>query len=299
MKTQGLYKGELFSTDISVSSLKSKNFKKQGAFISKFGFWEDPPQSIQLVPKHSFLHTISVSVAQISKIKKTRCIYFQIWLLGGPSRPIQLVPPTHSTGPQTTFFTNISVSVAQMSRQVSNQQLWSTEIDVGKTGRQLPKVSITKSVKKWITTGSMCQIQKAVYEILFIKFDVTRHTRRKYSSLFINVQDWERRTRRKYSSLFINEQDWEREVDVEEYMASSSTVAWASHTLSCVEFVMWRSCLVLNHMYDKVKRASKEDLQPDVVEEKGVEDAAQLLSLVDVPQDESQAEVVAARLLQL
>ena len=179
------------------------------------------------------------------------------------------------------------------------QQLWSTEIDVGKTGRQLPKVSITKSVKKWITTGSMCQIQKAVYEILFIKFDVTRHTRRKYSSLFINVQDWERRTRRKYSSLFINEQDWEREVDVEEYMASSSTVAWASHTLSCVEFVMWRSCLVLNHMYDKVKRASKEDLQPDVVEEKGVEDAAQLLSLVDVPQDESLAEVVAARLLQL
>ena len=52
-------------------------------------------------------------------------------------------------------------------------------------------------------------------------------------------------------------------------------------------------------MYDKVKRASKEDLQPDVVEEKGVEDAAQLLSLVDVPQDESLAEVVAARLLQL
>ena len=52
-------------------------------------------------------------------------------------------------------------------------------------------------------------------------------------------------------------------------------------------------------MYDKVKRASKEDLQPDVVEEKGVEDAAHLLSLVDVPQDESLAEVVAARLLQL
>ena len=53
-------------------------------------------------------------------------------------------------------------------------------------------------------------------------------------------------------------------------------------------------------MYDKVKRASsKEDLQPDVVEEKGVEDAAQLLSVRDVRQDESLPEVVAARLLQL
>ena len=50
MKTQGLYKGKLFSTDI-------------------------------LVP-----------VAQIKKIKKTRFIYFQIWLLGGPSPPSQLVP---------------------------------------------------------------------------------------------------------------------------------------------------------------------------------------------------------------
>ena len=78
MKTQGLYKGELFSTDISVS------------------------------------------VAQIKKNKKTRCIYFQIWLLGGPSPPSQLVPnpfnwsPIHSTGPQTPFFTDISASVAQI-----------------------------------------------------------------------------------------------------------------------------------------------------------------------------------------
>ena len=53
-------------------------------------------------------------------------------------------------------------------------------------------------------------------------------------------------------------------------------------------------------MYDKVKRASsKEDLQPDVVEEKGVEDAAQLLSVRDVRQDESLPEGVSARLLQL
>ena len=67
MKTQGLYKGELFSTDISVSVAQIKKNKKQGAFIFKFGFWEDPPhpvdwspthstgpQPIQLVPKHRF-----------------------------------------------------------------------------------------------------------------------------------------------------------------------------------------------------------------------------------------------------
>ena len=42
----------------------------------------------------------------------------------------------------------------------------------------------------------------------------------------------------------------------------------------------------------------KGDLKQDVVEEKSAEDAAQLLSLLDVPQGESLAEVVGARLLQ-
>ena len=82
MKTQGLYKGELFSTDISVLSLKSKNFKKQGAFIFKFGFWEDPPHPVNWSPTHStgpqtpFFTEFSVSVAQIKKIQKTQSIYF-------------------------------------------------------------------------------------------------------------------------------------------------------------------------------------------------------------------------------
>ena len=42
----------------------------------------------------------------------------------------------------------------------------------------------------------------------------------------------------------------------------------------------------------------KEDLQQDVVEEKGAEYATQLLSLLDVPQGESLADVVGVRLLQ-
>ena len=45
-------------------------------------------------------------------------------------------------------------------------------------------------------------------------------------------------------------------------------------------------------------KRSKEDLEQNVVEEEGAEDAAQLLALLDVPQGESLAEVVPARLLQ-
>ena len=62
MKTEGLYKGELFSTDISVS------------------------------------------VAQIKKIQKTKWFYFQILLLGGPSPPSQLVPNPFNWSPNTFFY---------------------------------------------------------------------------------------------------------------------------------------------------------------------------------------------------
>ena len=54
---------------------------------------------------------------------KTRLIYFRILLLGpriweDPPHPSQLVPiPTHSTGPQKLFFTDISVSVAQIKKE--------------------------------------------------------------------------------------------------------------------------------------------------------------------------------------
>ena len=43
--------------------------------------------------------------------------------------------------------------------------------------------------------------------------------------------------------------------------------------------------------------ASKEDLEQDVVEEKGAEHAAQLLALLDVPQGERLAEIVLVCLL--
>ena len=44
--------------------------------------------------------------------------------------------------------------------------------------------------------------------------------------------------------------------------------------------------------------ASKEDLEQDVVEEKGAEHAAQLLALLDVPEGERLAEIVLVCLLQ-
>ena len=74
-------------------SLKSKKFKKRGAFIFEFCYWTDPPHPVNWSLTHStgpqtpFFTDISVSVAQIKKIKKTRCILFQILLLGGPSPP--------------------------------------------------------------------------------------------------------------------------------------------------------------------------------------------------------------------
>ena len=46
---------------------------------------------------------ISVTVAQIKKIQKTRCIFFRILLLGGPSPPIQLVPNPFNWSPNTVF----------------------------------------------------------------------------------------------------------------------------------------------------------------------------------------------------
>ena len=67
------------------------------------------PRTIQLVPKHQFFTYISVSVAQIKKIKKTRYIYFQIWLLRGPSPPSQLVPNPFNWSPNTAFFLQISL----------------------------------------------------------------------------------------------------------------------------------------------------------------------------------------------
>ena len=58
---------------------------------------------------------ISVTVAQIKKFHKTRCIFFRILLLGGPSPPSQLVPNPFNWSPNTVF-TDISVTVAQIKK---------------------------------------------------------------------------------------------------------------------------------------------------------------------------------------
>merc|ERR1712055_1044526 len=58
---------------------------------------------------------ISVSVAQIKKIKKTRSIYFLILLLAGLSSPSQLVPNPFNWSPKV-FLTDIPVSVAKIKK---------------------------------------------------------------------------------------------------------------------------------------------------------------------------------------
>ena len=50
-----------------------------------------------------FSTDISVTVAQIQKIQKTRCIFFRILLLEGPSPPSQLVPNPFNWFPSTVF----------------------------------------------------------------------------------------------------------------------------------------------------------------------------------------------------
>ena len=56
-----------------------------------------------------FLTDISATVAQIQKIQKTRCIFFRILLLGGPSPPIQLVPNPLNWSPKPVFYRNLSI----------------------------------------------------------------------------------------------------------------------------------------------------------------------------------------------
>ena len=95
MKTQGLYKGELFSTDISVS------------------------------------------VAQIKKFQKTRCIYFQIWLLGRPSPPSQLVPNPFNWSPNTVFYRYLCIGRSNKKNSKNKVVLFSNFA----SGRTLPTQS--------------------------------------------------------------------------------------------------------------------------------------------------------------
>ena len=56
-----------------------------------------------------FLTDISASVAQIQKFQKTRCIFFRILVLVGPSPPSQLVPNPFNWSPNTVFYRYLSI----------------------------------------------------------------------------------------------------------------------------------------------------------------------------------------------
>ena len=57
----------------------------------------------------------NVKVAQIKKFKKLSPFIFEFCFWEDPPHPVNW-SPTHSTGPQTLFFTDISVSVAQIKK---------------------------------------------------------------------------------------------------------------------------------------------------------------------------------------
>ena len=69
----------------------SRCTKHQHAYCTSPLLWRFPkswnPYNVKPVSTD-----ISVTVAQIQKIQKTRCIFFRILLLGGPSPPSHLVP---------------------------------------------------------------------------------------------------------------------------------------------------------------------------------------------------------------
>merc|ERR1711947_48146 len=76
------------------------------------------PQPIQLVPKNCFYRNLSIGRSNQKNSKNLVHLYSNFDLC----RTIQLVPnpfnwsPTHSTGPQKLFFTEISVSVAEIKK---------------------------------------------------------------------------------------------------------------------------------------------------------------------------------------
>ena len=89
----------VFNRYLSSGRSNPKISKNEVHFFFEFWFWEDPPHPVNWSPTHStgpqtlFFTDISVTVAQIKKFQKTRCIFFSNFASG---RTI----PTHSTGPQ-------------------------------------------------------------------------------------------------------------------------------------------------------------------------------------------------------
>jgi len=88
----------VFNRYLGIGRSNTKKSKKQGAFYFEFCFWEDLPHPVNRSPTHStgpqtpFPTDISLSVAQIRKFQKTRCIFFNF----ASGRTLL----TQSTGPQ-------------------------------------------------------------------------------------------------------------------------------------------------------------------------------------------------------
>merc|ERR1712212_483581 len=96
------------------------------------------PNPFNWSPNSVFYRYLSIGHSN-QKIKKTRSIYFLILLLAGLSSPSQLVPnpfnwsPTHSTGFQTVFFSDISVSVAQIKKNQKTRSIYFFYFASGRT----------------------------------------------------------------------------------------------------------------------------------------------------------------------
>ena len=109
MKTQGLYKGERFSTDISVSVAQIEKFQKARWLYFLILLLGGPSPPSQLVPNpfnwspnNVFYRYLCIGRSN-KKIQKTRWFYFRILLLGGPSPPSQLVPNPFNWSPDMFF----------------------------------------------------------------------------------------------------------------------------------------------------------------------------------------------------
>ena len=96
-----------FNRYLSISRSNKKKFKRQGAFFSNFASGRTfPTQSTG--PQAPFFTDIWVSVAQIKKLKKTRCFFSSSYFASGRTLPTQSTgPKPNSTGPQALFFTDI------------------------------------------------------------------------------------------------------------------------------------------------------------------------------------------------
>ena len=76
---------------VTLRSDSNRHHREIVQWVSSPVLWR-PTKSWNPYNVKLFLTDISATVAQIQKFQKTRCIFFRILLLGGPSPPSQLVP---------------------------------------------------------------------------------------------------------------------------------------------------------------------------------------------------------------